>query len=576
MNTANVRCSLTACLLAAGLAPASCIGQPEPDYSLVTDERLLAPEPSNWLMYRATYNSWGYSPLDQITTENVAELVPVWTVSTGLTEGHQAPPVVNDGVMFVTTPLNAVLALDARTGDVLWQYRRQMPFDIRLGHPTNRGVALYGDKVFMATSDANVIALDARTGEVVWEQPVEDYNAGYYMTLAPLAARGKVMVGVSGGERGIRGFVVALDAATGDEVWKSYTIPGPGEFGNDTWPGDSWQTGGAPVWVTGSYDPELGLTYWGTGNPGPWFGEARPGDNLYANSVVAFDVDTGELRGYHQYHWNGSWDWDEVAAPLLIDVERNGRTFPALVHPGRNGYLWLLERGSERIRFVDAKPFVYQNVFTSIDPETGRPEYDMDKKPGIDKPARFCPSLWGGKDWPPAAYSPDTGLVYVPANENLCQVLSGEVAEYRPGQGFTGIADSEFIVTDAADHIGELQAWDMDSGERVWTQEFASHNWGPVLATGGNLVFMGGTTDRYFRAFDARSGEILWQQRTNSGITGVPSSYSVDGVQYIAVQSGWGVDAQGMTRGVDRNRRTETIIPQGGVVWVFALRGRVE
>ena len=565
----STMCCWSACVLWLITLPVA--AQPVADYRAVTDARLRAPEAENWLMYRGTYDGWGYSPLDQITSRNVDDLAPVWTLSTGMTEGHQAPPIVNDGVMFVTTPLNQVIAIDAKTGDVLWLYRRQMPFDIRLLHPTNRGVALYGDKVYLATSDANVVALDASSGEVIWEQAVEDYNGGYYMTLAPLAARGKIMVGVSGGELGIRGFVVALDADTGAEAWKTYTIPGPGEFGNDSWPGDSWRTGGAPVWITGTYDPELNLSYWGTGNPGPWIGDARPGDNLYANSVIAIDVDTGELKAYHQYHWNGSWDWDEVSAPLLIDVERNGRSIPSLVHAGRNGYLWLLERSADAIGFVDAKPYVAQNVFTRLDPLTGRPEYAPERKPGLGKLATFCPSLWGGKDWPPAAYSPATGLVYIPANENLCSTMAGEEVEYRRGQEFTGRTNSDMSLVAGADHIGELQAWDMNRGERVWTHEFELHNWGPVLATGGGLVFAGGTNDRYFRAFDAATGEVLWEQRTNSGITGVPVSYEIDGVQYVAVQSGYGVDAARMQGAIDRIRGTQTIVPQGEVVWVFAL-----
>lgn len=557
--------------LALGALPPAAPAQPVADYHEVTDQRLLDPEPGNWLMFRRSYNGWGYSPLRQINRRNVDELKLVWTVSTGLTEGHESPPIVNDGIMFITTPMNLVMALDAATGDGLWQYRRQMPFDIRLGHPTNRGVALFGDKVYMATSDAFVVALDARTGEVVWEKAVADYRAGYYMTMVPLAAHGKIMVGVSGGERGIRGFVAALDAETGDEVWKTYTVPGPGEFGNDTWPGDSWQTGGAPVWVTGTYDPASNLSYWGTGNAGPWIGEARPGDNLYANSVLALDVDSGELKGYHQYHWNGSWDWDEVSAPLLIDVERGGRTIAGLVHPGRNGYLWLLERTTAGIGFVDAQPYVYQNVFVSLDPATGRPEYDLAHKPGLGKRAQYCPSLSGGKNWPPAAYSPQTGLLYIPANDNLCTTMTGEAVEYRPGQGFTGIDDLQTSLVDGADHVGELQAWDLSSGERVWTHEYDMANWGPVLATAGGLVFSGGTADRYFRAFDAATGELLWRQRTNSGIIGVPSSYEVDGRQFIAVQSGWGVDAAGMQRRLDTLQGKETIVPQGGVVWVFAL-----
>ena len=557
--------------LGAAIPPAAA---QERAYTPVTDERLRSPDDGDWLMYRRTYDSWGYSPLDQITTENVAGLEPVWSLSTGVTSGHESPPVVNDGVMFITTPEDRVIAVDARTGDQLWLYQRQFPEDMSHPHRTNRGVGLHGDKVYYTTHDAFVVALDAVTGELVWEAAVADYRTGYYMTMAPLVANGKVLVGPSGGERGIRGFVAAYDAESGEEVWRSHTIPGPGEPGNETWPGDTWRTGGASIWITGSFDPELNLTYWGTGNPGPWIGDQRPGDNLYTNSVVAFDADTGELKSYHQYHWNGSWDWDEVSAPLLIDVPRDGRTIPTLVHPARNGYLWLLERGPDAITFVDAQAYVDQNVFTAIDPVTGRPEYDPERKPGTNRPATFCPSLWGGKDWPPAAYSPQTGYLYVPANENLCSTIVGREVEYVPGQGFTG-ASSQVFVVNGADHLGELQAWDLATGEQVWTHEFPeSQNWGPVLTTAGGLVFAGGTHDRYFRAFDAATGEILWRQRTNSGVIGVPSSYEVDGVQYIAVQSGWGVDAQGMQRAVNAHLDRNVQVPQGGVVWVFALAGQ--
>ena len=554
--------------LAADVAPAQ---EADVSYTPVTDERLRAGDPGDWLMYRRTYDSQGYSPLDQITTENVADLVPVWTMSTGVTSGHEAPPIVNDGVMFVTTPEDRVIAIDARTGEQLWIYNRQFPEDMAHPHRTNRGVALYGDKVFYTTHDAFVVALDAVSGEVVWETAVADYRTGYYMTIAPLVANGKVLVGPSGGERGIRGFVAAFDPDTGEEMWRTHTIPEPGEPGSETWPGETWRTGGASIWITGSYDPELNLTYWGTGNPGPWIGDQRPGDNLYTNSVVAFDADTGEIKGHHQYHHNGSWDWDEVSAPLLIDVPRDGRTIPTLVHPARNGYLWMLERKPDSIGFVDAQPYVDQNVFTSIDPVTGRPEYDLERKPGTDKPATFCPSLWGGKDWPPAAYSPQTGYLYIPANENLCSTMVGVEVDYVPGRGFTGASQTVFVV-DQAEHIGEIQAWNLATGEQVWTHEFgSSQNWGPILATGGGLIFAGGTNDRYFRAFDAETGDLLWEQRTNSGVIGVPSSYEIDGVQYIAVQSGWGVDAAGMQRAVNAHFDAEKLVPQGGVIWVFAL-----
>jgi len=568
---AKVRCSSAWFLVLLGIVPGLVIAQATAGYRAVTAERLLNPEPENWLLYRRTYDGMGFSPLDQISTANVADLRPAWTFSTGITEGHQAPPIVNDGVMFIATPGAQVIALDARTGEQLWRYRRQLPFDLMQFHPTNRGVALYGDRVFVATVDAFVVALDAHTGEVVWETAVEDYRRGYYMTLAPLVVNGRVMVGVSGGELGIRGFVTALSTSDGAELWKSYTIPAPGEFGNDTWPGDSWQTGGAPVWLTGTYDPDLNMTFWGTGNPGPWIGDQRNGDNLYTNSVIALDAATGELEGYHQYHWNGSWDWDEVDAPMVLTLERNGRLAKTLVHPGRNGYLWLLEPSERGIGFVRAWPYVQQNVFTALDPRTGRPTYDPERVPGTGRPATYCPSLSGGKNWPPAAYSPQTGFLYIPANENLCTTLEGEEeVVYRPGQRYMGV-EIGLNVVPGADHIGELQAWNLRTGERAWTHEFDLNNWGPVLATGGGLVFSGGTPDRYFRAFDAATGEVLWQQRTNSGVTGIPTTYAVDGVQYVAVQSGWGVDAQRMLGRIDADRGTSTPVPQGGVLWVFAL-----
>lgn len=557
-----------------GLLPHLASAQTPIAYQSVTDERLLHPEPRNWLMFRGSYDGWGYSPLAQINTKNVTKLVPAWTFSTGVEEGHQSPPIVNNGVMFITTPKNQVLALDAKKGELLWRYKKELPEDLFQLHPTNRGVALHGDKVFLATVDAHLLALNAQTGEVVWDQTVEDYLKGYYMTLAPLVARGKVMIGVSGGELGIRGFIQAFDAETGKPIWKTYTIPGPGEKGNETWANESWKNGAVPVWVTGSYDPQLNLTFWGTGNPGPFMSEVRQGDNLYSSSVIALDADTGEIKAYHQYHWNDAWDWDEVSAPILMDVHRNGRSIKALVHPARDGYLWLLERSANKISYVHAEPFVKQNVFTKLDPETGRPTYDPARIPGIGKRAEFCPSIWGGKDWPPAAYNPKTGYLYIPANENLCGAMTGKKESYTPGQLYIGVdfSDLELLPQPAAkDHIGELQAWDLNAGKKVWTTTFKSHNWGPVLTTGGGLVFSGGTNDRYFRAFDAKTGKILWQQRTNSGVTGVPTSYEIDGVQYIAVQSGWGVDAQRKQELLDKALGTKTQVPQGGVLWVFAL-----
>ena len=564
---------IVACAAVSGLALAmplagAVMARQSGSYTPVTDVRLRDPSPDDWLMYRRTYNGWGYSPLDQITSQNVGDLTPVWAFRTGVYgEHHQSPPIVNDGTMFVTTGAH-VVALDAATGDLVWRYERPLPEDLEKHHPTNRGVGLYEDKVYVGTLDAHVVALDAVSGAVVWERSIADYRLNYYVTMAPLVADGKVMVGTSGGEHGIRGFVVALDAQTGEEVWRRHTIPAPGEPGSETWPGDTWRTGAGPVWLTGHYDPALQLTYWGVGNPGPWMGDTRPGDNLYTNSTIALDVDTGELRGYHQYHWNGSWDWDEANPPLLMDIERSGRTVPALVHVGRNGYIWFLERHTDRISFLEGKPYVYNNVITSLDAVTGRPTYDRAHVPRTGQRVQFCPSLAGGKNWMPESFSPKTRLLYVPASNNFCSFMEGKAVVYTPGGPFGG-ADFTVFRREGADTFGELQAWNVDTGEEVWTQKFESGNGGSALATGGGLVFLGAIGDRHFRAFDASSGELLWQMKSNSGRVGVPTSYAVDGVQYVAVQIG----AQGTRPPLDSvwNPPPREPPPDDGVVWVFAV-----
>jgi len=544
------------------------------NYKPVTPERLRHPDDGDWLMIRRTYDGWGYSPLDQVTPANVTRLQPAWVFATGVTNGHEAPPIVNNGVMFVVTPGNQIIAINAKTGGVLWRYKRALPEDVVLLHPTSRGVALYGNKVFFAAGQALLVALDAKTGEEVWTAKVEENKNGYYMSVAPLIADGKVMVGASGGETGVRGFVAAFDAETGKEIWRTFTVPAPGEPGSETWPkGDQWKTGGASVWVTGTYDPATNLAFWGTGNGGPWMGDQRAGDNLYTSSTIAIDVATGRIKGHFQYHPNDSWDWDEVSPPILVDYTRNGRTVTGLIDVARDGYLWFLERTDGKINFVEGKPYVKQNVFKSLDPKTGRPEVDEARQPGTGKGAEFCPSHWGGKNWPPIAFSPKTRMIYIPANENTCGRITGRPITYTAGRPFTGAA-STFLVAPGADHIGEVQAWNVDTGKKVWTHNFAgSANWGPMLSTGGGLVFSGGTNDRLFRAFDASSGALLWEFPTNSGIIGQPSSFMVDGRQYIAVQSGWGIDARGMQASLSRLfPGNYPDVPEGGAVWVFAVK----
>jgi len=571
---------VAALLVALGLTqqPAPPVQAPMPEilknYSAVTGERLRTPADGDWLMIRRSYDGWGYSPLDQITPANVSRLQPAWVFATGVRSGHEAAPLVNNGVMFFSTPVHSVLAIDAKTGVILWRYNKEVAENIVAPHPTSRGVALYGDKVFFAANDAVLVALNARTGEQVWATTVAENKNGYYMTLAPLIADGKVMVGASGGELGVRGFVAAFDPDTGKQLWRTYTIPAPGEPGSETWPkGDQWKNGGAPVWVTGNYDPDTNIAYFGTGNGGPWMGDQRPGDNLYTSSVVAIDVATGRIKGHHQYHPNDSWDWDEVSPPILVDYQRQGRTIKGLIDVARDGYLWFLERTGGPINFVEGKPYVKQNVFRSLDPKTGRPDVDPARKPGTGKTADFCPSHWGGKNWPPIAYSPKTRMIYIPANENLCGTLIGRPASYTPGSSYTG-ATSTLYLAEGADHIGEVQAWHVDTGQRVWTHTYGrSANWGPMLATGGGLVFSGGTNDRKFHAFDAATGQLVWEFPTNSGITGQPASFMIDGKQYIAVLSGWGVDARAMQARLNRllpGNYPE--VPEGGAVWVFAVK----
>jgi alcohol dehydrogenase (cytochrome c) len=550
------------------------------NYAPVTEARLRNPEPGNWLSIRGTRDGMGYSPLNQITADNVSKLKLVWSLSTGEKSVHEAPPLINNGVMFVMAPFNVVEAIDAKTGNILWRKQRARPTGSRVPHETNRGAALYGDKLYVAGGEGVLYALDAKTGREVWSTVVGDNKEVYYTTLAPLAAGGVIMLGTSGGEFGIRGFVAAYDPETGAQKWKTYMIPAPGEPGSETWPkgGDQWKTGGASVWVTGNYDPDTNIAYWGTGNGGPWMGDKRPGDNLYTASTVALDVATGKIKGHFQYNPNESFDWDEVSPPLLIDYTRNGRTVKGLVNAGRDGYLWFLDRGplkdNGQVGFVEGRPFVVQNVFKSLDPKTGRPDVDPANKPVTGKKATYCPGLSGGKNWFPAAFSPQTRLFYLPANNNLCTTSQGVDIEYTAGQGFTGVQmDGTSMVPGTDNHVGELQAWNVDTGQKVWTHNYTkSPNWGGVLTTAGGLVFHGGTSDRKLHAFDAKTGKLLWDFPTSSGIEAPPSTFMVDGKQYIAIASGWGADARGMQAQLNRLFPGEyPEVPDGGSVWVFAL-----
>lgn len=548
-------------------------------YTPVTAERLANPEPGNWLNIRRTYDGQAHSPLKEITPENVTQLKQVWSASSGPRQtltafaalpadpANEAPVMVNDGVMIVSAGDNQIIAFDAKAGKELWRYIYKLPEGLIPVHPTNRGVALWGDKIIFATLDAHLVALDAKTGKEAWNVTVANWEDGYYSTLAPLVVDGVVMTGVSGGEFGIRGFVDAYDADTGKQVWKTYTVPEPGQPGGDTWPGDTWQRGGAPIWAAGNYDVENKLAYWSTGNASPWVGALRPGDNLYTASSIGLDPKTGDMKTYFQYHYNDTWDWDETVPPVLMNVDGKQIAYKF----ARNGYMYKLDRDGGKLTFMDGKPYVFTNVITGLDPKTGRPHYDDAHVPKLGQHVEFCPSAWGGRDWPGETYDPDLGLVFVPVNENHCGSMDAQEVEYEPGVLYLGSGLMMVPTEKAKEHIGAVQAWDVKTMEKVWQTDFKMPMWGPLMSTASGLVFGGGTGDAAFRAFDAKTGKILWETKLDGGIMAPPVSFEEDGKQYIAVITGWGVDGGRFQGFIDQAWGTKTVVPPGGTVYVFGL-----
>ena len=559
--------------LAAGAAVAA-------DYRPVTDARLANPEPENWLMTKGNYAGWSYSPLSQITPANVAKLRPVWSAATGVLSGHEAPAIVNGNFMYVATPNNQVMAFEATTGKLLWRFNRELPEGFSALHRTNRGVALWGDKVYVGSNDCVLSALDAKTGKKAWEAKVCDWEQGGYITSAPLVVKGKVIIGPSGGEFGVRGYLNAYDAETGKLAWTTYSVPAPGEPGSETWPQDgpykdAWKRGGGTMWMPGNYDAKNEVIYWGTGNGSPWQGDQRPGDNLYLTSVLSLNPENGRIQSHFQYHWNDSWDWAGMNAPTLVDFDRKGKKGMGLVTAQRNGRLYWLDRDAKgNISYDHSEAYVTNTAFKSIDPKTGRLTYNEDAKPSVGSTKTYCPSLWGGKDWQYEAYSPKTGMLYVPYNDNHCLKIRSIVQPHIPGQWSAGaeISELELEVKKDFDHIGGIQAWNVNSGKEVWRLKYpTSWNWGSIMTTASGVLFAGGTNDKKFHAYDASSGKLLWEFPTPSGILAPPSSFSVDGKQYIAVVSGYGVDAQWVQGKMHAIAGWEKALPEGGTVWVFAL-----
>jgi alcohol dehydrogenase (cytochrome c) len=532
----------------------------------VTSERIArapAEEPGNWLTYHGSYDSQRFSRLNQISTANVSGLSQAWQMYLPVPHGFTTTPLVVDGVMYFTTGGHTgVYAVDAATGKELWHYTAAVVEGVSACCDwVNRGVAIGDGKVFFTTLDAKLLALDARTGQLLWEQMMEDWREGYTATVAPLFVKDKVIVGISGGEYGVRGFVDAYDARTGKRAWRFWTIPGPGEPGHETWQGEhpTWMTGGGSTWVTGSYDPQLNLLYWTTGNPGPVFnGQVREGDNLYTDSVLALDPDTGKLRWHYQWTPHDIWDYDGVNEVILTDMTIDGRLVKALIHADKNGHFYVIDRTNGK--FIKGQPFARQTWAKRLDPETGRPEVN----PAGLFTSSFeygCPGPAGAKEWNHMAFSPMTGMAYIPVIENCGAFRTGQ-AYYVKGLPFWGgIAESTAL--GPGESHGKMMALNPVTMEKAWEMESEWPVVSSVLATAGDLVFWGDANGT-LHGTDARNGKDVWTHKAPMGMHGSPITYTVSGKQYVAFPVGWGGWINGFAPGL-RAR------PSAHLMMVFAL-----
>ncbi|MFN7919378.1 MAG: PQQ-dependent dehydrogenase, methanol/ethanol family [Bryobacteraceae bacterium] len=490
-----------------------------------------AKEPQSWMTYSGNYLGHRYSTLDKINANNVRRMRVEWVHQSGSLEAHQTSPIVVDGVMYITEGPNVVKALDPRTGTTIWRYEKKIPEDLRLccGR-VNRGLAILGDMVFYNSIDAHIIALDAKTGRIRWETTMADYTLGYSATVAPLAVKDKIITGVAGGEFGIRGFIDAYDAKTGERAWRFYTIPGAGEPGNNTWKGDSWKIGSASLWTTGSYDAEQNLIVWGTGNPGPdWNGDVREGDNLYSDSFVALDADTGKLRWHFQFTPHDTHDWDATQVPVLLDAPFRGENRKMVVTANRNGFFYVLDRTNGK--FLQGKPFIKQTWARGLD-DNGRPLVLPNTQP-TSEGNLVWPSLGGGTNWYSPSFSPDTKLFYAPVREQGAYYFKGE-AIYKPGQMFNG--GGQRNVPDE-EPFGAIRALDYETGNLKWEFKLKSPASAGILSTKGNLVFSG-TPQGDFFALNATTGDLLWRFKGGGTVIANPVTYALDGQQYVAIPIG--------------------------------------
>jgi PQQ-dependent dehydrogenase (methanol/ethanol family) len=549
------------------------------------------------------YASTRYSGLEEINTGNVKNLKVAWTFSTGVNRGQEAAPLVVGNTMYVVTPYpNILYALDlTKPGTTKWMYEPQ-PASAAQGVAccdlVNRGAAFSNGRIFYNTLDAQTVAVDAETGKELWKTRLGDINKGETITMAPLVVKDKVLVGNSGGEFGVRGWITALDANSGKIVWRAYNtgpdaecLIGPNfkpfykqdqgtDLGVSSWPPDAWKIGGGTVWGWISYDPELNLIYHGTGNPGPWNPDQRPGDNKWTSGIFARNADTGEAVWFYQWAPHDLYDYDGINEQILLDLPVNGQTRKVLVRPERTGYVYVLDRATGQV--LSANPFVHITSTKGVDLNTGQLIYNEEKAAVMGKVIRdICPASPGGKDWNPSAFSPRTGLVYIPHN-NLCMDHEGIEANYIAGTPYVG--SNVKMYAGPGGHRGEFTAWDPVTGKEVWKIKEPFPVWSGAVVTAGDVVFYG-TMEGWFKALNARTGELLWQFKTGSGIIGQPIVYrGPDGKQYVAILSGVGGWAGAIVAGgldprdgsaalgfVNAMTDLPASTTKGGTLYVFSL-----
>lgn len=511
----------------------------------VTDDMLLNADKdaSNWLLYGRDYQTTRYSPLAQINQGNIKKMKATWNLSFGVLDGQDSQAVVVNGTVYVTSSYNKVWSVDGATGKVNWKYERELPGDVfpkLCCDVVNRGVAVYKNKVYLATLDAHVVALDSATGKVVWDKKIGDYTYAETFTIMPMALRGKIIFGTAGAEYGVRGWIAAIDADTGAPVWKTYTIPGPGEPGNETWPGESWKYGGGSAWITGSYDKETNTLFWPVGNPGPDFDRhVRVGDNLFTNSNLVMDPDTGKIKSYFNYTPNDPYDYDGVNEMILVDL--GGKKM--WLHGSRNGHIYGIDRentvktkyGNEH-KCIWVSPLQRVNWTKPITPANNcKPIYNWPEKDIVyDKlTTDIAPSLDGGKEWHPMAYSKRTKMVYVPVYD-FAMDLQAKKMEWKRGEWYLGAKVLNFNAG-----AGHIKAFDAATGKLVWSKSQSYPATSGILATGGGVVFYG-DPEGYFNALNDETGEHLWSFNLGTGVYGNPTTYSTGGKQYVGIVYGAG------------------------------------